>query len=185
MLGKLKKAFGPNPKKLGEELAFEASREHRDFQRIHTLLDRGADPNVMDEVGAYPLYWMASDGYFALVKKMLANGADPNLPNQNSVTPLIAAIYGGYTEIVKLLVEAGADLSLKISTGHNAIDCAKKMNKPAITAYFESVLEKQKQEQDAAEKLAAEEKKKAADAFLQDQVTLKNDIKPVRPFKIK
>ena len=80
---------------------------------VKLLLDRGANPNVTNAVGATPLMWAIPD--LAKVKALLEHGADVNAKSKNlGRTPLlVAASYPGSVEVLKLLLSKGADLHAK------------------------------------------------------------------------
>ena len=80
---------------------------------VKLLLDRGANPNVTNAVGATPLMWAIPD--LAKVKALLEHGADVNAKSKNlGRTPLlVAASYPGSVEVLKLLLGKGADLHAK------------------------------------------------------------------------
>ena len=88
---------------------------------VKLLLDRGANPNVTNTVGATPLMWAIPD--LAKVKTLLEHGADVNAKSKNRQrTPLlVAASYPGSVEVLKLLLGKGADLHAKDSLGMHAL----------------------------------------------------------------
>jgi ankyrin repeat protein len=88
---------------------------------VKLLLDRGANPNHPNAVGATPLMWAVPD--IAKVKLLISSGADVNARSTNlQRTPLlIAASYPGSVEVLQLLVDHGADLHAKDRNGIHAL----------------------------------------------------------------
>jgi hypothetical protein len=86
----------------------EAVRKN-DLTAVNTLLDKGANPNVRNSVGAPVLMVAASRGHVPIVEALLNEGADPNVKNQEGTTALMKAI--PHIEIVRLLIAKGADVN--------------------------------------------------------------------------
>ena len=88
---------------------------------VKLLLDRGANPNVTNAVGATPLMWAIPD--LAKVKALLEHGADVNARSKSlKRTPLlVAASYPGSVEVLKLLLSKGADLHAKDGLSMHAL----------------------------------------------------------------
>jgi ankyrin repeat protein len=85
-------------------------------EAMTVLLDRGADMNAANSVGATALMWAVTD--IDKVRLLLARGADARVVSQRGRTALfLAARSDRSAEIVKLLIAAGADV--------RAIDAAK------------------------------------------------------------
>jgi ankyrin repeat protein len=101
--------------------ALMAATLYSNADLVKLLLDRGANPNVTNTVGATPLMWAIPD--LAKVKTLLEHGADVNAKSTNlQRTPLlVAASYPGSVEILKLLLSKGADLHAKDSSGMHAL----------------------------------------------------------------
>jgi ankyrin repeat protein len=88
-----------------------------DVERVKKLLEKGANPNIQDEVGRTPLRNAAFKGHVDVVKLLLEHGADPNIQNEYGDTPLHMAVYWGRVDVVKLLLEYGADPTVRTRTG--------------------------------------------------------------------
>ncbi len=90
-------------------------------QMTQTLLDAGADVNVIDSVtGASPLHKAAQSGIIDVAKLLLKNGAFLNL--QSAIvghTPLIDAVWSKKPPMVKFLLDQGAIINIK---GHHGAD---------------------------------------------------------------
>lgn len=101
---------------------------------VKKLLDKGANPNLADSDGSYPLSEavLGPNINTELVKALLVKGANPNAQESNKATPLIyiasnsQATAQARQEVVKMLLEKGADKSIKDEKGNTALDWAKK-----------------------------------------------------------
>jgi ankyrin repeat protein len=82
-----------------------------DYKMVTALLEKGADPNIANNFGAFPLSEATKLGDLTLVSLLLKAGADPNLSNTDNQTALMLAANVGSVEIANLLVEAGADVN--------------------------------------------------------------------------
>lgn len=88
------------------------------------LLDRGADPNAVDETGNTPLH-LASHGYdVGMTRLIAAHGADVNARDADGTTPLFDAVGSRLAEMVQLLIDAGADVSVRDDDGRTAMSFA-------------------------------------------------------------
>jgi ankyrin repeat protein len=95
-----------------------------DLQMLQTLLDCGANPNLISRNGAEisPLAWAVAAGNSDIVLKLLQNGADPNLPfcissdggmgadTQKQSSPARIAVVRGDVEMMRLLLAHKAEL---------------------------------------------------------------------------
>jgi ankyrin repeat protein len=100
---------------LDEELYFAAQK--CDIDRARELLERGADPNARDSVGATPLHYAALNGHVNAVKKLLEHGADVNARDKDGFTPLHVAACKGYVDVLGLILQYGADLNMQSRRG--------------------------------------------------------------------
>jgi ankyrin repeat protein/beta-lactamase regulating signal transducer with metallopeptidase domain len=80
---------------------------YEDINLVRMLLDRGANPNVIDAGGKSPLHWAAREGRLPQVELLIAQGADPHVKDYEGRTPLSLAKEKGHNEIVELLREHG------------------------------------------------------------------------------
>jgi ankyrin repeat protein len=102
-------------------LMVAAASGNREFSVL--LLEKGANPDLMDEGGCTALHYAASDGNGAdMVRALLAHGAHPNPRttrdareyvyagvNLTGATPLFLAASRGNVETVRALLAGGAD----------------------------------------------------------------------------
>ncbi|SIS86417.1 Ankyrin repeat-containing protein [Belliella pelovolcani] len=109
------------------------------YQTVEFLLQNGANPNIVAEIGTTALFRSVSHSWKDVtantdprfVKIMLEYGADPNInycspkiegqadPIECGTSPLMHATQRGF-EKVKLLVEAGAEINYKTELGKTA-----------------------------------------------------------------
>src|SRR5437764_12358577 len=78
----------------------------RNVEAARTLLDAGADPNVLATASfarVTPLGTCAFAGATEVARVLLEHGADPTLPADDGFTPLDAAIENGNDELAALL----------------------------------------------------------------------------------
>lgn len=89
---------------------------HGNTSVVKLLLDRGANPNKTNPLGATALHWAAGDP--AKVTLLLAAGADPNAKSNLGRTPLlIAASTPGNAASLRLLLAKGADPKMVDNSG--------------------------------------------------------------------
>ncbi|HLK19883.1 MAG TPA: ankyrin repeat domain-containing protein, partial [Bryobacteraceae bacterium] len=79
-----------------------------DTRFVDLLLQKGADPNLSNDLGITPLMWAAGD--FAKTRSLVAHGANVNARSAYGYTALsVAAASPGNLATVKLLLDKGAD----------------------------------------------------------------------------
>jgi ankyrin repeat protein len=74
---------------------------------VRVLLELGADPNVPDGLGDYPVHRAARMGSVDIMSELLDHGADPYALDGHGDSALVAASIGGYLSIVYMLLQAG------------------------------------------------------------------------------
>ncbi|CEN59455.1 hypothetical protein ASPCAL01905 [Aspergillus calidoustus] len=82
---------------------------------VQSLLELGADPNVLDDSGMTSLHYAASSGDIRTVSRLLVGGADVEAKNRRGVTAVQLAEQHGWNLVVDLLLRKAA--GLKISPG--------------------------------------------------------------------
>ena len=88
------------------------------------LLERGANPDVVDQQGTTPLMYAANSGAAAATEVLLRGGATPGNAAADGTTALMFAAQGGHLDIVRLLLAAGADPTFEGPEGLTATELA-------------------------------------------------------------
>lgn len=88
-------------------------------QATITLLERGADPYVIDSQGNTPLFLAASEGLLESVKILLDRGVEVNFRNSAGCTALhwVAAEKKNFSHVADFLIERGANVNAKNDRG--------------------------------------------------------------------
>ena len=98
--------------KSNEEILKNASKNN-DREKLITILKKGVDINVKNDLGYTPLMIASLNGYTNMVKIMLNHEADVNARTVFNTNALMQAAWNGHLEIVKLLLDANADIHVK------------------------------------------------------------------------
>ena len=88
-----------------ELLHTAAFQGHQDV--VHLLLDRGAQPNMANQIGETPLHHAAIQGHKDVVQLLLDRGAEPNMANQFGRTAQYCALQNGHLDIANILTKNG------------------------------------------------------------------------------
>jgi ankyrin repeat protein len=100
---------------------------------VRLLLDRGADPTIVDSSQETPLSTAADKGHLEVVKMLIEDGRvhnDVNRADCHDETALMKAFSGGHCEIVRLLLEMGAEpKDTDIKYLYSAPGCVKGVNR--------------------------------------------------------
>merc|ERR1712034_78452 len=91
-------------------LAEATARGSKNYNRIHKLIERGAEVDSADTSGKTTLHYAAMTGDKSLVKLMLKRGANVNCLTCRKNTPLHFAVASGYSDIKDMLISRGADI---------------------------------------------------------------------------
>ncbi len=89
-----------------------------------SLLQFGADVNVLDSGGGNPLHRASEGGRADIVRLLLEHNADVDLLAKGHETPLVVASHSGHMEIVRLLVQEGADVNSRENHGFTPLNFA-------------------------------------------------------------
>ncbi|XP_071115437.1 uncharacterized protein [Haliotis cracherodii] len=87
------------------------------------LLDRGADPELLDKESDNCLHLTCRGGCLDVAKLLLRQSMDLNQGGEYGRTPLIYASYNGHEDILKLLLENGAPTSVDSGSVTNIDSC--------------------------------------------------------------
>ncbi|KAE8446529.1 hypothetical protein EG329_011861 [Mollisiaceae sp. DMI_Dod_QoI] len=74
---------------------------------IQLLLDWGADPNILDEMGGTPAHWATRNNHYEAVKILLDGGLDPNFDKGDSFR---LALSLGRLKMARLFLQYGANV---------------------------------------------------------------------------
>jgi hypothetical protein len=97
------------------------------------MLEQGADPNYVSDLGGTPLTWAAAWEREAVVECLLDSGAQVDLPDRPAWSALMHAASRGNRAIVCMLMARGADpfrrdlhgqLPVDLATEAGRLDCA-------------------------------------------------------------
>jgi len=114
------------------ETALHAAAKKGDAVKVEEQLKAGADPNVKDNAGWYPLHEVSisdKENSLAIMNLLIKHGAIVDCQNKEGVTPLQEAVEnaldkGVFEKKVEVLLSAGADPDLKTENGKTAFDFA-------------------------------------------------------------
>lgn len=110
--------------------------EAGELQSVRTLLDQGADTEVIDDNGLTPLQLAAYLGHRDIVTALVSAGADIHARDRFGRTPLMHAVFSGHTSIVVYLLLNGADPQAH-SDKWSALELAAIMNHQQLTLLLE------------------------------------------------
>ena len=106
----LENGINPNLNYKGRiPLVVACRRENIDMLKL--LIDKGADPNMSDDIGTTALNISSSHGYIKSVKYLLEVGANPNISDDCGYSPLINSSLNYNDDIIEILINAGADIN--------------------------------------------------------------------------
>lgn len=96
--------------------------ERRDPLWVRFLIQRGADPNIRDKNGVYPIQIAANLGDVDSVEALIKGGAQIDVADQQGETPLIAAVHKRDSALIARLLKEGADPDHNDNSGRSARD---------------------------------------------------------------
>ncbi len=99
--------------------------DRRDATWLSFLLGKGANPNIADNAGNYPLTSAIRLNFVEGVEMLLKGGARIDVANSAGETPLISAVHGRNMALMRVLLEAGADPDHYDNSGRSARDYAR------------------------------------------------------------
>ncbi|CAK4133483.1 unnamed protein product [Aphanomyces euteiches] len=86
--------------------------EEGDVDKVHELLEDGADVNFKNEDEQTPLHEASANGYVDVVKVLIAHGATVDTTDRYRKTPLYRACSAGHFHVVQELLTHGADVNI-------------------------------------------------------------------------
>ncbi|MEO0590239.1 MAG: ankyrin repeat domain-containing protein [Pseudomonadota bacterium] len=98
--------------------------KRRDSLWVKFLLQRGADPNIKDRKGVYPIQIAAQLGDVDSLEELIKGGAQVDVADQQGETPLIAAVHKRDSALIARLLKEGADPDRNDNSGRSARDYA-------------------------------------------------------------
>lgn len=131
------------------ETALHAVVQRRDLTWVKFLMQRGANPNIADKNGVYPIQIAAQLGFIEGVERLIKGGADIDVSDITGETPLISAIHRRDLKMIELLVKNGANLDRADNSGRTARDYAALM--PARSGVVEAIERAEADDEDEAE----------------------------------
>jgi len=99
--------------------------QRRDVLWIRFLLQRGADPNIEDRNGTYPIQIATRLGDVDSVEELIKGGAQVNVSDSQGETPLISAVHQRNPTLIARLLKQGANPDRSDNSGRTARDYAK------------------------------------------------------------
>jgi len=106
------------------ETALHAVVQRRDLTWVKFLLQRGANPDIADKNGVYPIQIAAQLGFIEGVERLIEGGADVDVSDTTGETPLISAVHRRDLKMIEILVENGASPDRTDNSGRSARDYA-------------------------------------------------------------
>jgi len=88
---------------------------------VQVLLELGADPNISDGVGCFPIHVAVSDRHDEILHMLLKSGANPSLADGAQRSPLHRAIMYGTDTIIRLLLDHGSDVDASDTSGRRPL----------------------------------------------------------------
>jgi len=97
---------------------FEAVKNN-DLKEVKSLLEKGADPNSVDEDGDYLLMNSVMYPSVDCMQLLIENGSNVNAMNKIGETALMWAVHD--LAKMKLLIQHGADVNAKAKSGNTPL----------------------------------------------------------------
>ena len=83
----------------------------RNTRVVQLLLKLGANPNIPNHIGSYPVHDAATNGHVPTLRVLLESGADPSVADRDQAHPLHMVADRGSERAMRLLIEHGADVN--------------------------------------------------------------------------
>ncbi len=111
-------AMGPN------SAALHCAAANGHLKVVEYLLSQGAEVNLQDQQGYYPLQLAASKGEVAICNRLIKAGAELEKTTKQGGTALHIAAAAGQAKVVNALVKAGSQLEAKDLEGNSPLSVA-------------------------------------------------------------
>ncbi|MCK5706478.1 MAG: ankyrin repeat domain-containing protein [Candidatus Aureabacteria bacterium] len=98
-----------------------------DIDTVQLLIDHGAELNITNSFGYYPIRYVLKDENIEIVELLIENGANVNAKYIDGRTHLFHAIQNNQKKIVELLIEKGADVNIVDNYGETPISLANRL----------------------------------------------------------
>ncbi len=131
------------------ETALHAVVQRRDLTWVKFLLQRGANPNIADKNGVYPIQIAAQLGFIEGVERLIKGGAEVDVSDSTGETPLVSAVHRRDLKLIELLVENGASPDRTDNSGRSARDYAMLMGGRSLV--LETIEKAEKVDEEEAE----------------------------------
>lgn len=122
--------------KIGDTCLIIATKYSDSYINVKLLLEKGADPTIVDNQNNTPLINAVINNNLDIVKLLLSYDSNVNHIGYNNWSPLMNAVYYQYFDIVKLLINYNPNIKLRNSNNLTAIDIAFKNNSENIGNYL-------------------------------------------------
>lgn len=106
------------------ETALHIVTRKRNATWIRFMLNRGANPNIADRDGIYPIQIAVQSGHLEGVQALVGANARLDVSNSAGETPLISAVHRRDVPMIRVLLEGGADPDRADNSGRSARDYA-------------------------------------------------------------
>ena len=119
--------------KIYRTTALREAIAHKHEAAVRLLLDRGADPNLADNLGSTPLMVAAAQGFLPLMRLLLEAKAEVNAVDpQTGGTAFHWTCGCDHADCTEALVRAGCDTSLRDEGGMTGRDLAQEKGHTAV-----------------------------------------------------
>lgn len=94
---------------------------HSTCQMIESLLEHGADINILDEQHRTPLHFAVVADRIPVIKLLILKGANIDIQSSSGRSPLLESVINGNYPVARILIEAGAQLDLVDTKGTSVL----------------------------------------------------------------
>ncbi|XP_022296737.1 uncharacterized protein LOC111106377 [Crassostrea virginica] len=109
------------------------------LELVRSLLEQGADPNVLTAWNGSPLHAACDNNQTDVAQMLLRYGADINQQTKSGDTPCHLAAYRGFSILVQMLAENGASLRMVNNKYRTPLEDAQNQGHTSIVRYLSAV----------------------------------------------